>query len=150
MMAASQVAFEPRDFMHAENYPSMDDQHVPGADANSFADHHEAVGNELSDGVNYNGGGVPNFDAADNDLDLDTPPPQHDVRTTSPPTGQHLQQGMKSKVPPKPSRAVVKNAEGKFVCTLEDCQESVREFARKCEWRYVSQALDRVARRTLD
>lgn len=63
-IGAWQVAFEPRDFMHAENYPSMDDHHVPDADANSFADPHEAVGNDLSDGVNYNGRGVPNFDAA--------------------------------------------------------------------------------------
>jgi hypothetical protein len=138
MMAASQVAFEPRDFMHAENYPSMDDHHVPGADADTFADPHHAVANDLNDGVNYNGTGVPNFDAADNDLDLDTPPPQNNGQTTPPPTGQHLQQVMKMKVPAKPSRAVLKNAEGKYVCTLEGCQEPVREFARKCEWRFVS------------
>lgn len=149
MMAASQVAFEPRDFMHAENYPSMDDHHVPGGDADTFADPHEAVANDLTDGVSYNGGGVPNFDGTDNDLDLDTPPPQHDARTTPhPPPGQHLQQVMKAKVPPKPSRAVVQNAEGKFVCTADGCEEPVREFARKCEWKLVFQTPDRVVPRT--
>jgi hypothetical protein len=146
MMAASQVAFEPRDFMHAENYPSMDEHHhVPGGDGGTFADPHQAVANDLADGVNYSTTVVPDFDATHNDLDLDTPPPpppppppQHNVRATPPPTGEHLQQVMRMKVPAKPSRVGVKNAEGKFVCTVEDCQEEVRAFARKCEWRSVS------------
>lgn len=37
---------------------------------------------------------------------------------------------------PKPERPdVVKGADGKFHCTVEDCKEEVRSFNRKCEWK---------------
>ncbi|KAI2630022.1 hypothetical protein GGS21DRAFT_492129 [Xylaria nigripes] len=35
---------------------------------------------------------------------------------------------------PKPQRQVVKNLEGKFVCTWPDCTSTSKEFSRKCEW----------------
>ncbi|RYC54581.1 hypothetical protein CHU98_g11628 [Xylaria longipes] len=35
---------------------------------------------------------------------------------------------------PKPQRQVVKNADGKFICTWQDCTAPVKEFSRKCEW----------------
>ncbi|OIW23707.1 hypothetical protein CONLIGDRAFT_140702 [Coniochaeta ligniaria NRRL 30616] len=132
MMSSSQVAFEPRDFMHDGNYPPMGDHHVPGPDADTSYVHHEAVANELADGVSYNGAGVPSFDGADDDLDLDTPPAQTLVQPTSPPNDGHLQQRVKAV--PKPNRVAVKNADGKFVCDHPGCEEEVREFLRKCEW----------------
>lgn len=36
---------------------------------------------------------------------------------------------------PKPEREPTKNLTGKFICTWEGCQEEVREFNRKCEWK---------------
>ncbi|TRX97271.1 hypothetical protein FHL15_002065 [Xylaria flabelliformis] len=35
---------------------------------------------------------------------------------------------------PKPQRQVVKNSEGKFICTWHDCTAPIKEFLRKCEW----------------
>ncbi|KAI1825272.1 hypothetical protein F4861DRAFT_203386 [Xylaria intraflava] len=35
---------------------------------------------------------------------------------------------------PKPQRPVVRNQDGKFVCTWSDCTSNVKEFSRKCEW----------------
>ncbi|KAI3326291.1 hypothetical protein HD806DRAFT_489916 [Xylariaceae sp. AK1471] len=35
---------------------------------------------------------------------------------------------------PKPQRQVVKNRDGKFICTWPDCSANVKEFSRKCEW----------------
>ncbi|KAF7550166.1 hypothetical protein G7046_g8101 [Stylonectria norvegica] len=35
---------------------------------------------------------------------------------------------------PKPDRDVVKQADGKFHCPLDDCKEDTRSFSRKCEW----------------
>ncbi|KAJ8124099.1 hypothetical protein ONZ43_g104 [Nemania bipapillata] len=36
---------------------------------------------------------------------------------------------------PKPQRPVVKNRDGRFICTWKDCSAAVKDFARKCEWR---------------
>jgi hypothetical protein len=35
----------------------------------------------------------------------------------------------------RPDREVIKNAEGKFVCTFPGCTDKVNEFVRKCEWK---------------
>ncbi|KAI1118586.1 hypothetical protein F5Y14DRAFT_446948 [Nemania sp. NC0429] len=35
---------------------------------------------------------------------------------------------------PKPQRQVVKNREGRFICTWHGCDAAVKDFARKCEW----------------
>ncbi|KAI1437785.1 hypothetical protein GGR50DRAFT_604307 [Xylaria sp. CBS 124048] len=35
---------------------------------------------------------------------------------------------------PKPQRPVVKNNEGRFICTWPDCTSIAKEFIRKCEW----------------
>lgn len=135
MISSSQVAFEPRDFIHDGNYPPMGDTHVPSPEGDAFADHNEAVANGLADSVKYIGTGVSNFDAADDDLDLASPPAQTIARPTPPPSDGHLQQRIKAV--PKPNRVAVKNADGKFICDYDGCEEEVREFSRKCEWRYV-------------
>ncbi|KAI0903008.1 hypothetical protein F4824DRAFT_473923 [Ustulina deusta] len=35
---------------------------------------------------------------------------------------------------PKPQRQIVKNRDGKFICTWHDCAAATKEFSRKCEW----------------
>ncbi|KAJ8133490.1 hypothetical protein O1611_g142 [Lasiodiplodia mahajangana] len=35
---------------------------------------------------------------------------------------------------PKPDRQVVKNREGRYLCTWRTCTAAVRDFARRCEW----------------
>ncbi|KAG5973098.1 hypothetical protein E4U56_005298 [Claviceps arundinis] len=50
----------------------------------------------------------------------------------SPGTGSPA--SMRIKTIAKPDRDVVKQADGKFHCPLEDCKEDVRTFSRKCEW----------------
>jgi len=35
----------------------------------------------------------------------------------------------------RPDREVVKNAEGKFICTFPGCANKINEFVRKCEWK---------------
>lgn len=40
----------------------------------------------------------------------------------------------RSKPIPKPDRDVVKSADGKYHCPMEECKEDVRAFSRKCEW----------------
>lgn len=36
---------------------------------------------------------------------------------------------------PKPDRDVVKQADGKYHCPMDECKEDVRAFSRKCEWK---------------
>lgn len=35
----------------------------------------------------------------------------------------------------KPNREVTKSEDGKFICTWSECNELVKKFQRKCEWR---------------
>jgi hypothetical protein len=43
----------------------------------------------------------------------------------------------RSKPVPKPDREVTKDANGRFYCSWAGCTEEVKDFGRKCEWRYV-------------
>jgi hypothetical protein len=43
----------------------------------------------------------------------------------------------RSKPVPKPDREVTKDANGRFYCNWAGCTEEVKDFGRKCEWRYV-------------
>ena len=140
-----EVAFEHRDFMHGGDYPPMGDHHIPSPEPNTFADAHDAVVNELTDGVNYNDPGVPSFDGADDHLDLDNAPPQTSMRATPPSNDRHL---LRNKAIPKPYRKITKNDSGKFICTHPACEDDIREFKRKCEWRYVYQSRIRSSRCT--
>jgi hypothetical protein len=44
----------------------------------------------------------------------------------------------RSKPVPKPDREVTKDANGRFYCNWQGCTEEVKDFGRKCEWRYVA------------
>ncbi|KAG5988490.1 hypothetical protein E4U52_006539 [Claviceps spartinae] len=85
-------------------------------------------------------------DSAPLDLDTKFPSPIPDAlhapllptdpipesKEPSPGTGSPV--SMRIKTIAKPDRDVVKQADGKFHCPLEDCKEDVRTFSRKCEW----------------
>ncbi|KAG6206018.1 hypothetical protein E4U35_002080 [Claviceps purpurea] len=85
-------------------------------------------------------------DSAPLDLDAKFPSPIPDAlhapllptdpisacKEPSPATGSPA--SMRIKTIAKPDRDVVKQADGKFHCPLEDCKEDVRTFSRKCEW----------------
>jgi hypothetical protein len=45
----------------------------------------------------------------------------------------------RSKPVPKPDREVTKDASGRFYCSWPGCTEEVKDFGRKCEWRYVAE-----------
>jgi hypothetical protein len=47
----------------------------------------------------------------------------------------------RSKPVPKPDREVTKDANGRFYCSWAGCTEEVKDFGRKCEWRYVFSSL---------
>lgn len=47
----------------------------------------------------------------------------------------------RSKPVPKPDREVTKDANGRFYCSWAGCTEDVKDFGRKCEWRYVFRPL---------
>lgn len=136
MMASmhGEVSFEHRDFMHDSTYPSMGDHHIASPEADNFTTHHDTVVNELTDGVNYNDPGIPQFDGADEHLDLDTHPAQVVMQATPPPNDRHL---LRNKAIPKPNRKITKNGDGKYICEHVGCEEEVKTFGRKCEWRYV-------------
>ncbi|KAI0430715.1 hypothetical protein F5Y09DRAFT_307066 [Xylaria sp. FL1042] len=58
-----------------------------------------------------------------------SPPAVPDAKGGTP---KHIQPRMKPI--PKPQRQIVKNREGKFICTWPNCNAAVKEFSRKCEW----------------
>ncbi|KAI1425011.1 hypothetical protein F5Y12DRAFT_398102 [Xylaria sp. FL1777] len=58
-----------------------------------------------------------------------SPPTVPDTKSGAPRTIQP-----RMKPIPKPQRQVVKNREGKFICTWHDCNAAIKEFSRKCEW----------------
>ncbi|ATY65538.1 C2H2 transcription factor [Cordyceps militaris] len=63
----------------------------------------------------------------------DMSPPLPDSKDPSPGL-ESLPSSSRVKPIPKPSRAVNKQADGRFHCPLEDCKEDVRTFLRRCEW----------------
>ncbi|KAI1272456.1 hypothetical protein F5Y07DRAFT_392001 [Xylaria sp. FL0933] len=58
-----------------------------------------------------------------------SPPAVPDTKGGTP---KHIQPRMKPI--PKPQRQIVKNREGKFICTWHNCNAAIKEFSRKCEW----------------
>ncbi|GAW21545.1 hypothetical protein ANO14919_110680 [Xylariales sp. No.14919] len=58
-----------------------------------------------------------------------SPPAVPDTKAGAPKNAQP-----RMKPIPKPQRQIVKNREGKFICTWHDCGAAVKEFSRKCEW----------------
>ncbi|KAI0521983.1 hypothetical protein F5B22DRAFT_634351 [Xylaria bambusicola] len=58
-----------------------------------------------------------------------SPPAVPDTKTGTPKNTQP-----RMKPIPKPQRQVVKNRDGKFICTWNGCNALTKEFSRKCEW----------------
>ncbi|KAF4459428.1 fungal specific transcription factor [Fusarium albosuccineum] len=153
------VAYEPRNFIHEGGYPPIGDDHDHTADQR-FTDsdvaeqlsHYTTEAAMLPDGTGVLGddrGMMPEDAAAVQEatrLDLGHPtfpsPIQAAMQAPSLdlPDDKDLSPGAGSpptsriKPIPKPGRDVVKQADGKFHCPLDDCKEEVRTFSRKCEW----------------
>ncbi|KAJ2978752.1 hypothetical protein NQ176_g3639 [Zarea fungicola] len=153
------VAYEPRSFMHEGTYPPIGDEHDHGADQR-FTDsdvaehlsHYTADAALLQDdrdvldsrGLLHDPTGADGtrLDLGPTDFSspLDVPMSAHDMSPTLPDSkdpspGLESLPSSRIKPIPKPSRAVVKQADGKFHCPLDDCKEDVRIFSRKCEWK---------------
>lgn len=153
------VAYEPRSFMHEGAYPPIGDEHDHGADQR-FTDsdvaehlsHYTADAAMLHDDRDVmdersmlhdpSGPDGTRLDLGPTDFSSplevamsapDMSPALPDSKDPSP--GVESLPSSRIKPIPKPSRAVVKQADGKFHCPLDDCKEDVRTFSRKCEWK---------------
>ncbi|KAG5970308.1 hypothetical protein E4U55_001752 [Claviceps digitariae] len=62
-------------------------------------------------------------------------PPEPIPESKEPSPGMGSPASLRIKTIAKPDRDVVKQADGKFHCPLDDCKEEVRTFSRKCEWK---------------
>ena len=143
----SVTVFEPRyphDGTSQAFYPTLDDDHHHDAtsDADRFTDPTDSVVTNLASIATYNAPTATFVDTTEHRLD-DTRLEDHQLDDTrldglpSPgkeesPTATTPQ---RVKSIPKPDRTVVKNAEGKYVCSWPGCTEDTREFGRKCEWK---------------
>lgn len=153
------VAYEPRNFIHEGAYPSIGDEHDHAADQR-FTDsdvaeqlsHYTAEASMLPDdrGVLGDDRGMMPEDAAAvqeaTRLDLGPSFPSPMQATMQSPTLDGLPEqkdlspgagsppSSRVKPIPKPDRDVIKQADGKFHCPLDDCKEDIRAFSRKCEW----------------
>ncbi|KAG6004957.1 hypothetical protein E4U21_000580 [Claviceps maximensis] len=61
-------------------------------------------------------------------------PPEPTPESKEPSPGVGSPASLRIKTIIKPDRDVVKQADGKFHCPLDECKEEVRTFSRKCEW----------------
>ncbi|CAM1500544.1 Fc.00g097060.m01.CDS01 [Cosmosporella sp. VM-42] len=152
------VAYEPRNFIHEGAYPSIGDEHdhtdqrFTDSDVAEQLSHYTAEASMLPDdrGVLGDDRGMMPEDAAAvqeaTRLDLGPSFPSPMQATMQSPTldglpdPKDLSPGAASppssrvKPIPKPDRDVIKQADGKFHCPLDDCKEDIRAFSRKCEW----------------
>ncbi|OAR00488.1 hypothetical protein LLEC1_00813 [Akanthomyces lecanii] len=156
------VAYEPRSFIHEGAYPPIGDEHDHGADQrftdSDVAEHlshytADAAGMLQDDrdvmderSMLHDHSGDPDDDSTRLDLgagDFPSPlevpmsatdmsPALPDSKDPSP--GLESLPSSRIKPIPKPSRAVSKQADGRFHCPLDDCKEEIRAFLRKCEW----------------
>ncbi|KAK8073574.1 transcriptional regulator CBF1 [Apiospora phragmitis] len=120
----SVVGYEPRDFHLGSSYPNISD--LSGNDGIGSAFEDDVSGLPLStDSPTHHPFGSP--PATSSQLEL--PGPKSDsAQPADTPAAQ------RTKAIPKPDREAVKNVNGKYVCSFQDCTEDVKEFGRKCEW----------------
>jgi hypothetical protein len=124
------VAYEPRNFIHEGKYPPIGDEHDHTA-GRRFPD--TDVAEQLSQ---YTAEAALLLDdqAMDDEArmlsyllsDHEHKEPSPDLGSPPSPRSKHIS---------KPARDVIKQADGRFHCRLEDCKEDIRAFARKCEWK---------------
>lgn len=153
------VAYEPRSFIHEGAYPPIGDEHDHTHDQrftdNDVAEqlsHYTTEVSMLPDDrvvLGDDRGMMPEDavavqEATQLDLTHATFPSPvqaalhgaldslHDDKDLSPSAGSPTS---RAKLIIKPDRDVVKQADGKFHCPLDECKEEVRTFSRKCEWK---------------
>lgn len=128
----SNVAYEPRSYMQDGSYPPMDDHHDPAPD-DRFPDPNDPDVAELT---SFGAGPPSSF--ADPQTRLDLEPPsllKEDSPAAAPAAAPAASMPSRVKPNPKPEREIVKNAEGKYICTWPECPDGTKAFQRKCEWR---------------
>lgn len=148
----SVTVFEPR-FPHDGTsqafYPTLEDEHPDTApDSERFPDPTDTDVTNLATIATFNAPASAFVGTTEHRLDeprLDDPrledhrleEPRLDGLTGSPPKEDSpaATTPQRVKAIPKPDRTVVKNADGKYVCSWPGCTEETREFGRKCEWK---------------
>lgn len=159
------VAYEARNFIHEDSYPPMDDEHDHAADqrydndvaeqlshytteAGMLAEDRDVMGDDR--GMMADGSGVVE-DATRLDLSasgypspiqvpiqaphLPDPISEPKISESKDPTPAAESPLSRSKTMGKPDREAVRQPDGKYYCPLPECQEEVRAFTRKCEWK---------------
>lgn len=131
------MAYEERDFIHETAYAAD----IPGTQATTdpghFTNPNDAVVGELAPVATYNAPTAADFAAtAGAALTLNDSPPTDLAQVESPQSATTTHQ-QRVKAIAKPDRPITKNAEGKFICTYSGCTDDIKEYSRKCEWRYV-------------
>ncbi|KAK9445338.1 zinc finger domain-containing protein [Metarhizium brunneum] len=151
--AVMSVAYEPRSFIHEGAYPPIGDEHDHAADQRytdsevaEHLSHYTSDAALLGDDRSIMDDGTSVPDATRLDLGAtgfsspiqvslhapSIPEPISESKDASPGIGSPP--SSRTKTIPKPDRDVVKQADGKFHCPLEECKEEMRAFSRKCEW----------------
>lgn len=151
------MAFEPRDFIHDDDhYPTGLSGTPTTGDPTRFGDPSDAVVGELASVATYNeptsvdyttsAGATLNLASpATAVAEQESPPTANDLVSAqissaqmAPMASNQMTSRQLAKAIPKPDRAITKNADGsKFICTFNGCGDKIREWTRKCEWRYV-------------
>lgn len=160
------VAYDPKNFIHEGVYPSLGDEHdhseqrftdndvaeqlshytaeasmLPD-DRNVLGDERDLLGNDGTDMTQLDlsapafpspvqAPAQPNLEAH-----IESPPMPITTPTQVSPGREDSPSSARGRVIPKPNRDVIKQADGKFHCPLDDCKEDLRSFSRKCEWKY--------------
>ena len=144
------LGYEARPFgLHTDPYPSIEDAEaahdagVPADEHGAFADH------AVSELTNFSPPSPhpsllpppppPPADATHHGIDLATSsPPPPDLPLAEPAPLAPAPAAQRTKAVPKPDREVRRTPDGKFLCSWDGCNETVKTFSRKCEWRYVA------------
>lgn len=155
------VAYEHRSFIHEGSYPPIGDENDPTDDrftdaevaehlsrfteAEMLEDHRSMMDDAhdaLTDDTRLDLS-APGF-SSPIQITIGTPTMSDGMPESNDQSPSRLHSGAPSpplsgkiKTIPKPSRAVVKHADGKFHCPLDDCTEDMRAFSRRCEWKSV-------------
>jgi len=130
--ASMSVVYEPRPFMDG-NYPVMDDGHDHTVSADDVGRYDEPdVSSLAAAAASYSASAAALLGGDEPRLDLASPPPAPlPTKEDSPTASAHS----RTKAIPKPERDIQKNSHGVYECTFPHCQDDVKEFSRRCEWK---------------
>lgn len=130
------VAYDPKSFIHEGAYPPLGDDR----DNDTESDHQERLtDNDVAEQLQRYTNEVMGADLLGETISIDppefVPPPVVEQLPSDTASASPQPDARKVVRPPKPDRQVTKKADGKYHCSREDCQEPVKAFLRRCEWR---------------